>query len=98
MKYINKPIPVEVSDPWQKGDDNSDVLPIEHAPWMIANTSWYNVGNCINCRADVDQHGWVGTLEGGHVVCPGDRIITGVRGEKYPIKPGIFAETYELAN
>jgi len=29
-----------------------------------------------------------------HVVTPGDWIITGVKGEKYPCKPDIFAETY----
>lgn len=28
----------------------------------------------------------------------GDWIITGVRGERYPCKPDVFAETYELAD
>ncbi len=28
---------------------------------------------------------------------PGDWIITGVKGEKYPCKPDIFAQTYESA-
>jgi len=37
------------------------------------------------------------TLEGTMVAEPGDWIITGVRGEQYPCKPDIFAETYELA-
>jgi len=36
----------------------------------------------------------VDTLEGGHIVCPGDWIITGVKGEKYPCKPDIFELTY----
>lgn len=40
-------------------------------------------------------HGWIDTLEGGHTVCPGDVIITGVAGEMYPCKPDIFAKTYE---
>jgi|SRR5580700_9824576 hypothetical protein len=40
--------------------------------------------------------GWVPTLEGGHVAQKGDWIITGVKGEKYPCKPDIFAATYEL--
>jgi hypothetical protein len=40
-------------------------------------------------------HGWIDTLEGGHIVCPGDWIITGVQGEVYPCKPDIFAATYE---
>jgi hypothetical protein len=39
--------------------------------------------------------GWIKTLEGGHIVTPGDWIITGVAGEHYPCKAGIFAATYE---
>lgn len=41
------------------------------------------------------DHGWIDTLEGGHTVCPGDWIITGVAGERYPCKPEIFEATYE---
>ena len=32
---------------------------------------------------------------GSHIVCPGDWIVTGVRGETYPVKPDVFAETYD---
>lgn len=35
------------------------------------------------------------TLEGDMTESPGDYIITGVNGEKYPCKPDIFAKTYE---
>ena len=48
-----------------------------------------------DCGYTWHQHGWIDTLEGGHTVCPGDWIITGVRGEYYPIKDSIFQETYE---
>lgn len=41
--------------------------------------------------------GYVKTLEGGHIVTPGDWIITGVKGEHYPCKPDIFEATYEPA-
>jgi len=37
------------------------------------------------------------TLEGVHIVTPGDYIIRGVKGEFYPCKPDIFAATYEPA-
>ena len=37
----------------------------------------------------------VKTLEGEHIASPGDWIITGVKGERYPCKPDIFAATYE---
>jgi len=38
---------------------------------------------------------WINTLEGGHIVTPGDWIATGIKGEHWPIKPNIFASTYE---
>jgi hypothetical protein len=40
-------------------------------------------------------YAYIETLEGRHEVTPGDWIITGVKGEKYPCKPDIFEETYE---
>lgn len=51
---------------------------------------------CKHCGEAMDNHGWIETLEGGHIVCPGDWIIKGVAGEFYPCKPDIFAATYEL--
>ncbi len=34
------------------------------------------------------------TLESVMLASPGDYIITGVNGEKYPCKPDIFEKTY----
>jgi len=53
---------------------------------------------CEQCgnRLETNVHGWVKTLESGHVACPGDKIITGVKGERYPCKPDIFELTYEV--
>ena len=43
-------------------------------------------------------YGWrIKTLEGFMKVSPGDWIITGVKGERYPCKPDIFEATYEVA-
>ena len=52
---------------------------------------------CKHCAKTMHVHGWIDTLEGDHIVCPGDFIITGVKGELYPCKPDIFAATYEPA-
>lgn len=52
---------------------------------------------CKHCGDIMHNHGWIDTLEGGHIVCPGDWIVTGVQGERYPCKPDIFAATYEPA-
>lgn len=49
-----------------------------------------------NCGVRMHDHGWIETLEGGHIVCPGDWIICGVKGELYPCKPDIFEATYEV--
>jgi hypothetical protein len=49
---------------------------------------------CKHCGDIMHNHGWIDTLEGGHIVCPGDFIITGVKGEHYPCKADIFELTY----
>lgn len=38
----------------------------------------------------------VHTPEGAVAVYHGDWIITGIKGEKYPCRPDIFEETYEM--
>lgn len=53
---------------------------------------------CSKCGNAMYGHGWIDTLEDGHNVCPGDWIITGVKGEHYPCKPDIFDLTYEPAS
>jgi len=80
-------------------------------PLVIEATQWFRNGDhpearrpevgsdrlCEQCGKPMHEHGWIDTLEGVHVVCPGDWIITGVQGEVYPCKPDIFAATYEVA-
>lgn len=43
-----------------------------------------------------NDHVIIETLEGTMLASIGDYIITGVKGEKYPCKPDIFEQTYEL--
>lgn len=50
---------------------------------------------CKKCGRPYHEHGWIDTLEGGHIVCPADWIITGVKSEFYPCKPDIFEELYD---
>lgn len=72
-------------------------------PVVIEATQWFKHGDHPAVKQPdapelvVDGFGWVPTLEGGHIVTPGDWIITGVKGEHYPCKPDIFAATYEPA-
>jgi hypothetical protein len=75
-------------------------------PVEITATQWFKMGDhpAVEVyfppgRATVPSptHGWISTLEGGHIVSPGDWIIRGIRGEHYPCKPDIFELTYEPA-
>ena len=49
---------------------------------------------CKKCRREMQDHGWIDTSKGGHIVCPGDWIITGIKGKYYPCKPDVFYATY----
>ena len=74
-------------------------------PVVIEATQWFKLGELpdivgvvpayLNQVTNREVCGWVNTLEGGHIVTPGDWIITGVHGENYPCKPDIFEKTYE---
>ena len=45
-----------------------------------------------------DKEIFIDTLEGKMKASPGDWIITGVHGEKYPCKPDVFELTYEAVD
>ena len=51
----------------------------------------------IQNQSGQEHNLWCPTLEGGLVASPGDWIIQGVKGERYPCKPDIFEATYEEA-
>lgn len=66
-----------------------DIVRYFRHPEVLGNTV------CKHCGETMHYHGYIETLEGGHIVCPGDFIIKGIKGEYYPCKPDIFAATYE---
>jgi hypothetical protein len=88
-KYRKKPVVVEAVQ-WLKHGDNDSVSRYTEIVLDCDNEV------CPICGHVYSEHGLIGTLEGAHIVCPGDWIITGVQGEKYPCKPDIFVKTYEL--
>lgn len=75
-------------------------------PVVVEATQWFKMGDhpAVTNFPDwivsstPEGRGWVETLEGGHVVTPGDWIITGVQGGHYPCKPDVFEQTYEPAD
>ncbi len=62
-------------------------------PVIVEATQWFKDGD--HPEVVILKNGWIKTLEGGHIVTPGDYIITGIKGEHYPCKPDIFEATYE---
>ncbi len=86
-KYRKKPVVIEAKQ-WHKAGDHSEVG-YYRTPAMDGQIV------CGKCRTyRMHDHGWIDTLEGGHIVCPGDWIIKGIQGEYYPCKPDIFEVTY----
>lgn len=80
-KFCKKPVVIDATQ-WFRHGDHQAVLTAPLQP--------------IDGYVD-GVNGWIQTLEGGHIVTPGDWIITGIQGETYPCKPDIFAATYEAA-
>lgn len=50
----------------------------------------------VDVAGPITEQMKIKTLEGEMLALPGDYIITGVHGERYPCKPEIFLKTYEL--
>lgn len=104
-KYMKRPVIVEASQWYVNGDHPQDGCtsitsqgrgaPEGKVVRYFRHPVMGDISKCAHCHTIFHFHGWIDTLEGGHSVCPGDWIITGVKGEYYPCKPDIFRETYD---
>jgi hypothetical protein len=106
-KFRKKPVVIEASQWFRNGDHPGDgverFIGGEFDGQLYEGTvvryfrhpSVLGEKPCEHCGVTMHEHGWIDTLEGGHIVCPGDWVITGVKGERYPCKPDIFTATYE---
>lgn len=110
MKFVKRPIVVDATQWFKNGDHPLDHTAVnlfiskqyqKDNDWegqIVRRYRHPNVSGetqCKHCNNRMHIHGWIDTLEGGHIVCPGDWIITGVNREHYPCKPDIFEKTYE---
>lgn len=96
--FRKKPVEVEATQWFKNGDHPYDETDGSHEGKVVRYFRHPIIagdGMCAQCRQTMHVHGWIDTLEGGHTVCPGDWIITGVKGERYPCKPDVFETTYE---
>jgi len=90
--YRKRPVVIEATR-WRRLGDHPEVkLLVEKPALGIPGL------DCEGCGISLRGHGSVDTLEGHHIVCPGDWIIRGVEGEFYPCKNGIFLKTYEAVD
>lgn len=64
-------------------------------PVVIEAEQWFPGKEIKGVIIDSPKAAYIETLEGILAVSPGDWIITGVKGERYPCKPDIFEKTYE---
>lgn len=106
-KYSKKPVVIEATQWFKNGDhpnDNCYYIDDKSPDRYLSEgevVRYYRTPDldrknpCKHCGQIMHVHGWIDTLEGGHIVCPGDWIITGVKGENYPCKPDIFEATYD---
>jgi len=100
MKFRKKPVVIEAELFNPDAKDFHDVDPL---PKGVRGTSYAEVAAMLStsgCSKEPPYWQWsvmgvVETKEGKNVASPGDWIITGVQGEKYPCKPDIFEQTYE---
>lgn len=83
MKYRKKPVVIDATQ-WFPGTDVEGVVKVRKT-----------VPTFDEFDSPFQDFWMVNTLEGQMKVSPGDWIITGVKGERYPCKPDIFEMTYE---
>lgn len=105
-KFRKKPVVIEAEQWFKNGDhsdDNCKMFDAGNGPFKgegkivryYRHPDISGQARCKYCGEIMHLHGWIDTVEGGHIVCPGDWIIKGVEGEFYPCKPDIFKKTYE---
>ena len=96
-KFRKKPVVIDATQ-WHTNGDHPEDGPLDREGRVVRYYRRPDMDGeliCLQCARLMREHGWIDTLEGGHIVCPGDFIITGVKGEHYPCKPDIFEATYE---
>jgi hypothetical protein len=98
-KYRKKPVVVE-AELYRPGLEDGHVC-LETSESLLA-MEWRKAGaktwmqpTGLGHKAPLTEVPYINTLEGRHYISPSDYIITGVKGERYPCKPDIFAAIYE---
>lgn len=103
--YWKRPVPVQVMR-WEGGAANATPI----IDWILDNGGTARYHEAVEQEAWTDDAGIlmghpaspeyiaIDTLEGTMRADVGDWIVCGVEGEFYPVKPHIFAKTYQNDN
>ena len=107
MKYRKKPALTEATQ-WFKNGDHPQDRSIEIK--MAGGSKGLSEGRvvkhwrslkipggrfCPNCGNVFQKHGMLDGANGEETVCPGDYIVTNLKGEYYVLKPETFEGLYE---
>lgn len=86
--------PVEIEAIQYTGQNLKEVITFtgKHPKWDQWFVSWKHYENHVKNDNNIFK---IVTLEGTMDASPGDWIIKGIKGEFYPCKPEIFANSYE---
>lgn len=91
---------------FKEGDQPDDDMPCPSPETVMSRTVRSYQGPdvigkelCGLCGVALHEHGWIGTSEDEHTVCPGDWIVTEVESERgsYPCTDEVFEALYQQA-
>lgn len=93
-QFRKKPVVISAEQfEWKDGSGGiPDIAGVKFEQWRQV-----EVEKGVYKDGPVISTAYIETIEGPLHVSRGDWIMTGVKGEKYPCKPDIFAATYEPA-
>lgn len=99
-KYRKKPVVVDAVQWWPPSDPRHDPSMVTHRKGNTVSPPDYRQAGDLFQFSEIPGMGddifMLAVTKGDHVrVHPGDWIITGVEGEKYPCKASVFEATYE---
>lgn len=89
-KYRKKPVVIE-AEVFKRGMEDGLHFKDDLSDFAKKNLKGFEVGDVH----DTVVYPYIETLEGKMYISPGDYVITGIEGERYPCKPDIFEATYE---
>jgi len=96
-KWRKKPVVVE-AEVYKPGMEDGYT---EYCGWYETPSTRMPCGKDHACAICAREHHYyrpyINTLEGRHYITSTDYIVTGIKGERYPVKNDIFHATYERA-